>query len=222
MSTYINRIIRAARAVDAAAGIDDPAAYHAAVKAHKDLTADAVAAGVDRDLISWAGEIHGQRPARDQATRDLADAVTATHTNPPPAPTPAPRGASRRWDREAETEKDTRFFDLREAGYAGCIDQDGYAVTEITGPHDHPVRLSAEQIDAAITATHSTDDAGDGDGGDDEALAREYARQAAEQADTSIEPWLAALERAENSDGVFTLDCTHSGHHTDDTDSDGA
>jgi hypothetical protein len=35
---------------------------------------------------------------------------------------------SRRWDREPETDTDTRFFDLRESGYRGWIDQDGEAV----------------------------------------------------------------------------------------------
>lgn len=37
---------------------------------------------------------------------------------------------SRRWDGEPETEFDTRLFDLRDSGYTGPIDQDGYAVTE--------------------------------------------------------------------------------------------
>ncbi len=36
---------------------------------------------------------------------------------------------SRRWDGEPETEADTRLFDLRESGYTGPIDSDGYAVT---------------------------------------------------------------------------------------------
>ena len=35
---------------------------------------------------------------------------------------------TRRWDGEPETDADTRFFDLRESGYTGPIDQDGYAV----------------------------------------------------------------------------------------------
>lgn len=37
---------------------------------------------------------------------------------------------SRRWDGQAETAADTRFFDLRESGYTGWIDQDGYPVTD--------------------------------------------------------------------------------------------
>lgn len=36
---------------------------------------------------------------------------------------------SRRWDGEPETAAQARFFDLREAGYMGPIDQDGRADT---------------------------------------------------------------------------------------------
>jgi hypothetical protein len=36
---------------------------------------------------------------------------------------------SRRWDGAPETEFDTRFFDLRDSGYTGPINQDGYPVT---------------------------------------------------------------------------------------------
>ena len=32
---------------------------------------------------------------------------------------------SRRWDKKPETEADKKFFDLRESGYTGWIDQDG-------------------------------------------------------------------------------------------------
>lgn len=32
---------------------------------------------------------------------------------------------SRNWDRSPETEKDSRFHDLRESGYTGWIDQNG-------------------------------------------------------------------------------------------------
>ena len=35
---------------------------------------------------------------------------------------------SRRWDGAPETDADRRFFDLRESGYTGPVDQDGYAV----------------------------------------------------------------------------------------------
>lgn len=34
---------------------------------------------------------------------------------------------TRRVDGQPETPADTRFFDLREGGYTGPIDQDGYA-----------------------------------------------------------------------------------------------
>lgn len=36
---------------------------------------------------------------------------------------------SRRYDGQPETEADRRFFDLRESGYQGPIDQDGYPDT---------------------------------------------------------------------------------------------
>uniref|UniRef100_UPI003F49AB00 hypothetical protein n=1 Tax=Actinoplanes sp. CA-151224 TaxID=3239904 RepID=UPI003F49AB00 len=36
---------------------------------------------------------------------------------------------SRRWDRQPETAADKKFFDLRESGYKGPIDQDGNKVT---------------------------------------------------------------------------------------------
>ncbi|KDN23218.1 hypothetical protein [Amycolatopsis rifamycinica] len=36
---------------------------------------------------------------------------------------------SRRFDGKPETAADTRFFDLRESGYRGPIDQDGHRVT---------------------------------------------------------------------------------------------
>ena len=36
---------------------------------------------------------------------------------------------SHRWDKAPETPADTRFFDLRAAGYRGPIDQDGRPVT---------------------------------------------------------------------------------------------
>lgn len=39
------------------------------------------------------------------------------------------RGSSRCWDGKPETAAETRFFDLRESGYRGPIDQDGHAVT---------------------------------------------------------------------------------------------
>lgn len=37
---------------------------------------------------------------------------------------------SRRVDRKPETDADKRFFDLRESGYTGAIDQDGYATNK--------------------------------------------------------------------------------------------
>jgi len=38
---------------------------------------------------------------------------------------------SRRVDNKPETAADTRFFDLREGGYTGWIDQDGNAVEDL-------------------------------------------------------------------------------------------
>lgn len=40
------------------------------------------------------------------------------------------RRASRRVDGKPETAADKRFFDLRESGYRGPIDQDGRPVTD--------------------------------------------------------------------------------------------
>lgn len=50
--------------------------------------------------------------------------------------------ASRRWDGEPETPAEKRFFDLRESGYSGPIDQDGYAVT--SGPDAAILKRLAE------------------------------------------------------------------------------
>ena len=38
---------------------------------------------------------------------------------------------SRRFDGQPETAADRRFFDLRESGYTGWIDQDGQPVTDL-------------------------------------------------------------------------------------------
>lgn len=38
--------------------------------------------------------------------------------------------STRRIDGKPETAADTRFFDLRESGYTGWIDQDGHATEE--------------------------------------------------------------------------------------------
>jgi hypothetical protein len=49
-------------------------------------------------------------------------------TQPQGAPCPEP---TRRRDGQPETDADRRFFDLRESGYTGWIDQDGYPVTDV-------------------------------------------------------------------------------------------
>lgn len=51
--------------------------------------------------------------------------------------------STRRWDGEPETEFDARFFGLRESGYTGPIDQDGYAVT--TGEDAAILKRMADQ-----------------------------------------------------------------------------
>ncbi|GAA0720672.1 hypothetical protein Drose_06940 [Dactylosporangium roseum] len=66
---------------------------------------------------------------------------------------------TRRIDRQPETAADTRFFDLRESGYTGWIDQDGYAVA---GPPAWPTS-TADTADTAEAA-----EAADGDGDGDE------------------------------------------------------
>lgn len=38
---------------------------------------------------------------------------------------------SRRFDGAPETDADVRFFELRETGYGGWIDQDGYPVDDL-------------------------------------------------------------------------------------------
>lgn len=44
---------------------------------------------------------------------------------------------SRRWDRQPETDTDRRFFDLRDGGFRGPIDQDGHPQT----PAEHAAWL---------------------------------------------------------------------------------
>lgn len=38
---------------------------------------------------------------------------------------------SRNWDHSQETDRDSRFHDLRESGWTGPIDQDGYKVEDL-------------------------------------------------------------------------------------------
>jgi hypothetical protein len=51
-----------------------------------------------------------------------------TQTLPTPEADPAATAATRRFDGQPETDPDRRFFDLRESGYTGWIDQDGHPV----------------------------------------------------------------------------------------------
>ncbi len=48
---------------------------------------------------------------------------------------------SRRMDGKPETERDRRFFNLRESGFRGPIDQDGHAVMTETDGRGNPVPL---------------------------------------------------------------------------------
>jgi hypothetical protein len=75
-----------------------------------------------RALTAWAAARWQARQAREAAPASPED---------PDAEQPAPR-PTRRPDGEPETAADKRFFDLRESGYTGPIDQDGYAVDEHT------------------------------------------------------------------------------------------
>jgi hypothetical protein len=50
--------------------------------------------------------------------------------------------ATRRLDGKPEIAADTRFFDLRESGYTGPVDQDGHPVMSRTGPDGGPLSLS--------------------------------------------------------------------------------
>jgi len=49
--------------------------------------------------------------------------------------------ASRNWDKSPESEKDSKFHDLRDSGYRGPIDQDGNKVEDIN-------RWVNEQLDS--------------------------------------------------------------------------
>jgi hypothetical protein len=48
---------------------------------------------------------------------------------------------SRRADKQPETERDKRFFDLRESGFKGPIDRDGNAVMSRTDNRGEPLEL---------------------------------------------------------------------------------
>jgi hypothetical protein len=77
-----------------------------------------------RALIAWAAARWQARQAGEGAAAGPGD---------PGAEAPA-RRPTRRPDGKPETAADKRFFDLRESGYTGPVDQDGYAVNEHTPP----------------------------------------------------------------------------------------
>jgi ABC-type transporter Mla MlaB component len=66
----------------------------------------------------------------DPAGRDLGEGVVIQGGGPV---------RSRRWDRGPETERDRRFFDQRERGWTGWIDQDGYPVIDGVVLGDDPL-----------------------------------------------------------------------------------
>jgi hypothetical protein len=67
-------------------------------------------------------------PAAPEAGPDDVPAPDRTDQTGPAGPVgPADPRGSRRLDGRPETDADRRFFDLRESGYRGPIDQDGYA-----------------------------------------------------------------------------------------------
>ena len=94
--------------------------------------------------LEWVADgSSGPLPAEIRAlpTRDQAAIIRAATTTGNAARAAAERASistetehtmrtpSRRWDGQPETDADRRFFDLRESGYRGPIDQDGYAAT---------------------------------------------------------------------------------------------
>jgi hypothetical protein len=111
------------------------------LNAHPGSVAPARFAGVAATVI------HGPRPAWRafrsdwrRHYREARDRVRARYGRPvsappaagaPTAPAPAAGQRSRRVDGRPETDADRRFFDQREAGYTGPIDQDGNPVPSL-------------------------------------------------------------------------------------------
>jgi hypothetical protein len=76
------------------------------------------------------GRRHGGRLGRWLTSTAAATLQALRSSDDSEAAEPAP---TRRVDGKPETDADTRFFDLRESGYTGPVDQDGHAVvTRIT------------------------------------------------------------------------------------------
>jgi hypothetical protein len=74
-TNYISRLVRVGYEIQAADARDEDTGP--AERAFAELRAEALAAGVDADLMSWALEMHGHRAARDAGTQGLADEVRA-------------------------------------------------------------------------------------------------------------------------------------------------
>jgi hypothetical protein len=115
---------------DAAEQVKDHAERRAAARARR----DAILAQVD-SAPTFGGKEGSRKEVQKAADavvlpfapRDRPHAPLPADTVGKPAgkPEPGPYAPTRRADGEPETEADRRFFDLRESGYDGPIDQDG-------------------------------------------------------------------------------------------------
>jgi hypothetical protein len=61
---------------------------------------------------------------------------------------------TRRWDGAPETGAEQRFFDLREAGYTGPIDQNGYPVVTDDDVAAEQAALLANNLNLATYSRH--------------------------------------------------------------------
>ncbi len=108
--------------------------------------------------LEWVADgSNGPLPAeiRELSTRDQVAIIRAAAATGNAARAAAERAScttekehsmsteTRRIDGRPETDADRRFFDLRESGYTGPIDQDGYAVT--SGPDAAILRDMAQR-----------------------------------------------------------------------------
>jgi hypothetical protein len=105
---------------------------HAGWLAHKKASAEEKAlrekARTDHEESSASlAEVIREHKRRQEAARKRAqgeEEVTVT-ADDPPLPSETVGGPTRRVDGQPETESDKRFFDERESGYEGPLDQDG-------------------------------------------------------------------------------------------------
>jgi hypothetical protein len=85
-----------------------------------------------RAAITRAAAWAGPRWQARQSAKARGDTASGT-----------PPTATRRPDSKPETEADKRFFDLRDSGYIGPIDQDGHAVPQLN-PTGGPTTMAAQ------------------------------------------------------------------------------